>query len=234
MQDTPETPGTGGTDPAGSPTPPPPPPAATASTTGTAVGPHKGLFDRARDILTKPTAEWPVIAAEGASVGGLITGYALILAAIAPIAMLLGLLLTPMGGFLTSFGSFLIKMLLVIYAVSLGTVLLLGLAINLLAPNLGGTKNSVQAMKLAVYSGTAFWVAALVLIFPSLWMLWLLIGVGYGGYLLWLGLPVLMRVPADKAGVYAGACIGIWVVLFLVLQRIGWQVVFSGFGYGLM
>ena len=203
-------------------TPPPP---------GGAPGAPASLVDRAKNILTSPATEWARIDGESASVGGLITGYALILAAIAPIAMLLGLFLAGAGSLLTAAPGAFIKILLIVYLISLGTVVLLGFIIDLLAPNLGGTKNGVQAMKLAVYAGTAFWVASLVLIFPDLWFLWLIIGVGYGGYLLWLGLPVLMKVPADKAPVYVGAAVGAWVVLFLILQQIGFRMMWSGFYY---
>jgi hypothetical protein len=203
-------------------TPPPPP--------GGAPSGHASLIDRAKNILTSPATEWARIDTEAASVGGLITGYALILAAIAPIAMLLGLFISGVGGFLTI--GFLIRVLLALYVVSLGTVVLLGFIIDALASSLGGTKNGVQAMKLAVYAGTAFWVAAIVLILPDLWILWLLLGVGYGGYLLWLGLPILMKVPADKAPVYVGAAVGVWVVLFLVLQQVAWRIIFAGMFYG--
>jgi hypothetical protein len=197
-------------------------------------GSRKGFVERVKDILARPKQEWAVINAEPATVGGLITGYALILALIAPLALLLGMFLTPFGSFLFAAMGFLIKLLLVAYAVSLGTVVLLGFAIDMLASSLGGTKNSVQAMKLAVYAGTAFWLAAVILILPSLWFLWLAIGIGYGGYLIWLGLPLLMRVPADKVQVYAGAVIGIWVVLFVVLWQIGWRIIWAGLVYGMM
>ena len=207
------------------PPPPPPPP-------GGAPGAPASMVDRVKNILTSPAAEWARIDTEATSVGKLIAGYAVILAAIAPIAMLIGLFLTPMGRYLTSAPSFLIKVVLVVYLISLGTVVLLGFIIDLLAANLGGTKNGVQAMKLAVYAGTAFWVAGLVLILPDLWFLWMIIGIGYGGYLIWLGLPILMKVPADKAPVYAGAAIGIWVVIFLILQQIGFRVMWSGMYYG--
>ncbi len=43
------------------------------------------LVDRARNIITNPAAEWPVIAGEPASVGSLYTGYVIPLALIAPI-----------------------------------------------------------------------------------------------------------------------------------------------------
>ena len=205
-------------------TPPPP--------TGGAPVRQKALFERAKDILTAPAREWPVIDAEASSVGGLITGYALILALIAPLAMLLGMFLSVYGSFLSI--GFLIRVFLAVYVISLGSVVLLGFIIDLLASNLGGTRNGVQAMKVAVYAGTAFWIAGLVLILPDLWILWLVLGIGYGGYLIWLGLPILMRVPAVKAPTYAGAAICIWVVLFLILQPVAWRIIFSGMIYGVM
>jgi hypothetical protein len=196
-------------------------------------GGNKGLVERVKDILTKPKQEWVVIDGEATSIGKLITGYALILALIAPLAMLIGLFLTPFGGLLTGAMGFLIKLLLAIYAISLGTVVLLGFIVDMLASSLGGTKNGVQAMKLAVYAGTPFWIAGLLLLLgPGMWYFWMALGIGYGGYLIWLGLPILMRVPADKVQVYAAATIGIWVVLFIILWQIAWRIIFAGMFYG--
>ena len=193
-----------------------PPPSASGSS----------FMTRAINILTKPASEWQAIDGEATSVGKLILGYAAILALIAPIAMLLNLLLTPFGSYIFGAAGILLKMLLIIYALALATPVLLGFAIDLLAPSLGGTRNSVQSMKLAIYAGTAFWVAAVALII-SPW-LWVVGGIGYGGYLIWLGLPILMKVPADKAPGYTAAVIGIWVVLWIILQQIAWRLMWAG------
>ncbi len=195
---------------------PPPPPSAGSS----------NLVSRAINILTKPASEWQVANGEATSVSKLILGYAVILALIAPIAMLLGAFLSGMFSYSFNVGT-LIKILLIIYVIALATPVLLGFIIDALTTNLGGTKNSVQAMKVAVYSGTAFWLAALSLVLPDLWWLWLVLGVGYGGYLLWVGLPILLRVPSDKAPVFVAAAVGIWAVLFIVLQQIGWRIIFA-------
>src|SRR5690348_9986663 len=48
------------------------------------------LIARVQGILTQPTAEWAVIEAEPATVGGLYSGYVAILAAIPAIAGLIG------------------------------------------------------------------------------------------------------------------------------------------------
>ena len=49
-----------------------------------------GLIARVQNILMKPAAEWDVIDGEPATVGGLYTGYACILAAIPAIASVIG------------------------------------------------------------------------------------------------------------------------------------------------
>lgn len=228
MQDTPETPGTGGPEPTpASPTPPPPPqPAASASGSGTAVGPRKGVFDRARDILMKPAAEWRQIDGEPATVGSLFVPYALILAALGPIAGLIGGQI-----FGLSFGLFswtpplgtAIAMALVGYVISLAMVFVAALVIDALAPSFGGTKNQVQATKVAVYAWTAAWVAGIVSIIPVLAIL-ALVGLIYSLYLLYLGLPILMRVPADKTSGYAVVVILAMIVLYFIVGYIVGQI----------
>lgn len=194
---------------------PPPPPA----------GGSPNLVTRAVNILTKPSDEWRVAAGEASSIGGLIGGYAAIFALIAPLAMTLGVAIG--GGFSYGFNfGYLVKLLLIIYVVALATPVLLGFIIDALTTNLGGQKNSVQAMKLAVYSGTAFWLAAVVLILPDIWWLWYL-GIAYGGYLLWVGVPILLRVAPDKAPIFVAASVGIWAVLFIILQQIAWRIIYA-------
>src|SRR5262249_61132291 len=70
-----------------------------------------------------------------------------------------------------------------------------------LAPRFGGEKTFANAVKLSVYSPTPLWLAGIFLLIPGLNFL-LILGV-YGVYLLWTGLPLLMRVPTDKALPYA-------------------------------
>jgi hypothetical protein len=48
------------------------------------------LVERVKAILLTPQKEWPVIEAEWASTAGLYTGYIMPLAAIGPVAMLIG------------------------------------------------------------------------------------------------------------------------------------------------
>ncbi len=200
---------------------PPPPPS----------GGNSSLVNRVINILTKPASEWAAIQAEPSSTGKLLT-YAAILSVLPVIFSLLAILITPFGTYIFQAMGLLIKLLLLTYAMAFIPPVALGYIMDALTPQLGGQKNSLNAMKLTIYSGTAYWVGSVGLIL-SPW-LWLVIGVGYAGYLLWVGTPILMKTAADKTPIFVGATVGIWVVLYIVLNMIAQRVIFSGMMYGMM
>jgi hypothetical protein len=83
-----------------------------------------------------------------------------------------------------------------------------------LAPLFSASKNFANALKLAVYFPTAFWLAGMFFALPVLSVLSLL-GM-YSFYLLWIGLPILMHVPQDKAAPYA-ASVGVGAIIVLAV-----------------
>jgi hypothetical protein len=100
------------------------------------------------------------------------------------------------------------------------TVLLLGLIIDLVAPLFGGKRNFDSAFKLAVYSFTPVWLAGVFLLLPGLRFL-ALTGC-YGAYVLWLGLPRLIKVPEQKTQSFTlliVACACLLLYITAVTQR---------------
>jgi hypothetical protein len=182
-----------------------------------------GLVARVQAILLKPKTEWDVIDAEAATTQGLFTGYACILAAIPAVANLIGRQLFGVGMFLgVTYHPALIGSIvgaLVTYILSLVSVFALGLVIDALATSFGGQKNQVQAMKVAVYSSTAGWVAGILGLFPPLAPIAGLCGL-YGLYLLYLGLPKLMKSPQDKALGYTAVTVVVAIVLYAVVGMV--------------
>ncbi len=178
----------------------------------------KTLTDRAKDIITQPKAEWPRIEAEPATIGGIYKSYVMILAAIPPLAGLIGALVfgysilgityrPPLG---SAVGAAVVQ-----YLLSLAGVYILALIIDALAPTFKGAKDQLRAFKVAAYSWTAAWVAGIFNIIPSL--SWLsLLGL-YSLYLLYLGLPRLMRAPEDKALGYTVVTLIVAVVIWVVI-----------------
>lgn len=177
------------------------------------------LVERVKRILLSPRTEWEVIDAESTTPAQLYTGYIVPLAAIGPIAQLIGYSVfgisvpfvgtyrVPLGSAITS--------AIIAYVMALAMPYLLALIIDALAPTFNGQRSQIQALKVAAYSSTASWVAGIFALIPGLRLLTIL-GV-YSLFLLYLGLPVLMKSPKEKAIGYTAVVIVAAIVLFILV-----------------
>jgi len=189
------------------------------------------IVARVKNICITPDSEWSVIEQESTPAGTLITGYVLPLAAIGVIAGFIGGSLIGMT--LPFVGSYRVPIVaglgLAIFTIVMAVVgvFILSLIINALAPTFGAEKNSAQAMKVAVYSYTPAWVAGVFRILPLMGILALL-GAIYGIYLMYLGLPRLMKCPKDKAVGYTIVTVIVAIVVSFVTSAIGGLFVAGG------
>jgi hypothetical protein len=192
------------------------------------------LVERVKRILLSPQTEWPVIDTEPTTTSELYTKYIVPLAAIGPVAQLIGYSVFGVSVFGTTYrvpiGSG-ITTALVTYVLSLASVYVLAMIIDTLAPTFNGKRNQTQALKVAAYSSTAAWVAGIFSLIPYLRILTIL-GL-YSVYLLYLGLPVLMKTPRDRALAYTGVVLIAAIVLFIligVIANLFLTVPRTGFG----
>ncbi len=193
-----------------------------------------GLIERVKNILLKPKDEWDRIDTEPATINGLYLGYVCILAAIGPLARLIGGQLFGYNLLLVSFRPTLVVSItgaVVSYILSLAGVFVMALVIDALAPTFGGTKNRIQAFKIAVYSSTASWLAAIFGLLPALSIL-SIVGL-YSLYLLYLGLPKLMKAPQDKALGYTAVTVVVYIVIFVVISAVSTEIGRAGMGMGM-
>jgi hypothetical protein len=190
------------------------------------------LVARVKAILISPKTEWAVIDGESATVSSLYTGYIIPLAAIPAAAGFIGMSILGFGVFGSTIRVPILTGLTTAvaqYVGALAGVYLLALVADALAPNFGGQKNPIQALKVATYASTASWVAGIFMMVPGLRMLGIL-GL-YSLYLLFLGLPMLMKTPEDKAVSYTTVVIVAAVVLFVVVGTITNRLTgYGGFG----
>ena len=178
------------------------------------------LVERVKKILLQPKQEWGVIAAEPHTVQGLYTNYVMILAAIPAVAGFIGTCLIGFGMFGTTYRVPIatgIAAMVLGYVLSLGSVYLLALVIDALAPNFGAEKNFMQALKVAAFAPTASWVAGIFYLLPTLAIL-AVIGALYSLYLLYAGLGPLMKAPEDKLVPYTVVVILVAIVLTVVIS----------------
>jgi len=181
------------------------------------------MVERIKAICLKPSAEWPVIQAEPDSAKGLMLGYAAPLAAIGPVAtfiggVLIGRTIPFIGTYHIPIGSGL-ALAVMSYLLSLVGIFVLSVIINALAPTFGGQKDGTQALKAAVYAYTPGWLAGIFTILTSLSWLPLVAGF-YGLYLFYLGLPILMKSPKEKAAGYTIVVIICAIVLYVVIGAV--------------
>ena len=177
------------------------------------------LLQRAKAILLQPREEWPVIEGEATSIASLYKSYIIPLAAIGPVAGFIHAVVFGNSFFgITHRPSFMsaLSSAVVSYIFTLIGVFLIALVIDFLAPRFGGTANRNNAFKLAAYSATAAWIAGAFQLIPGLGMLTIL-GL-YGLYLLYVGIPVLMKAPEDKAVIYTVAIVVIGAIAGMIFS----------------
>lgn len=185
------------------------------------------IVDRAKNMILKPAEEWGVVADEPATVGGLFTGYAAILALIPAVvgllaALFLGAAMSQyMGGAMGAMttGALLTQTVLG-YISGLLLVLVMSYLVSAVAPSFNGRQDLVQATKLMVYSGTAAWVSSFFLIIPVLGILVYFGGLAYSVYLIYLGLNPVIGVPKEKV-----AGMTVVVILAYIVGAIAFYII---------
>lgn len=167
---------------------------------------------RLQAMLTEPRAEWPAIAAEPATVQSITAGWLLLVAAIGPLAALVGYqdLGWPRAA----------RIAAGLYVTTLVVTFMLALVVDVVAPSFGGKRDYVASLKLVAYAFAAVYVA----------------GIGHvighwGGVLVWVaaiwtwiafhaGAPLLGRCDARRAMPFTLLNLLGWLALAAVAARL--------------
>jgi hypothetical protein len=181
------------------------------------------LIERAKAILLKPAETWPVIDAEPATTASIYKEWLVIMAAIPAVCTFIGLSVVGVGvfgyGYRMPLFAGLVSMVLR-YGITLLMVFVMALIVDALAPSFGGTKSRIGALKLIAYGSTASFVAGVFALLPMLGSLAALAAGIYALYVIYLGLPVLMKCPQDKAAGYLAVTVVIAIVVGVVASAV--------------
>ncbi len=164
-----------------------------------------GLIPRVQGILLKPRREWIKIKEEFFPlISQLFSSYVLILVAVPPVTRLLANLLyggfrKPYSGWSWNVAGKNLLFSIVTYIFSLIVVYIIGRIINVLAPIFSSRRSSLNALKLAIYSLTPYWIGGVLYLVPRTgWILRDLVAL-YGIYILYSGFAAsLMETPKEK------------------------------------
>lgn len=194
----------------------------------------KGIFDRAKAIILTPNDEWPKIEAETKTQQEILMGYVLPLAAIGPVASLIGSQVFGYGALGFTYRPPLVTSLVtavVTFAISIAMVFLLTFITDWLAPKFDGQSNKLNAFKLVAYGGTASWAAGVFSIIPML-ALFGILGL-YSLYLYYTGAAPLMKVPQEKSVGYVAVVIVCAFLASILIAPIT-AAITGAVGYGAM
>ncbi len=178
------------------------------------------LVARAGAMMARPGRSWEEIGPEPGDPRTVLLGYVAPLAAIPAICGALGALVF---GFRFADVTLRPSVLTVLLGAASGYVLailcvwLTSLWIAVLAPAFGGLRERDQALKLAAYASTPLWLAGAASLYPSMTIPAALLGALYAGWMLLLGLPVMMRPRIDQTLTYF-ACVLLGVIVLGVLH----------------
>ncbi|HSG35179.1 MAG TPA: Yip1 family protein [Sphingomonadaceae bacterium] len=177
------------------------------------------INDRAKAIISDPRSAWPQIAEERLSTQEILLDYVLPLAAIGPVAGLIGGQLLGYGfvGLRIGLGAA-IGMAVTSYLLSILSVFLIAFVANFLSPRFGGNDDFASAFKLCAYAMTAAWLAGVFALVPVLAILGFL-GL-YSIYLFYTGVAPMMGIPADRALTYTAITILVALVVNLVISSL--------------
>ncbi|NQU17778.1 MAG: YIP1 family protein [Candidatus Saganbacteria bacterium] len=186
------------------------------------------IIDRVKKLILSPAEAWKEIAAEESSIKSLFLKYAIFLALIPALSMIVGFGVVglrigpayyhmPINTALYS--------ALVSFVVYLLGVFSAGFIFDFIGQYFSAESNLKQAMKLSVYSSTPFFLAGIFSIIPSMSFL-SIIGL-YSVYLLYLGIPALLKVPEDKIMPFTVTVIMAAIILGFLLSG-----VVNRFAYG--
>lgn len=173
------------------------------------------LIDRIKNIILSPKTEWPVIDTEPTTIAQLYKGYVIPLVAFSALMSFVRLSIVGIGFWrmpvLTG-----LAYALVSFVFGLLGLYVFGWLIDMLVPTFSGQRDRRQAVKTAAYAFTPGAIGAVFVLLGGLGRPLHLAAAIWGIYLLYLGLPVLMRSPREKAAGYTAAVIVCAILLFAV------------------
>ncbi|WP_417518596.1 Yip1 family protein [Marinobacter sp.] len=187
-------------------------------------------------LLTHPDQQWEAIRKESESVTRLYTGHVLLLALIPALAGFFGT--TQVGwqigdGQITRLSvSSALSLSILFYAAMLAGIFILGKFIDFFAATYDAVDQEPRGVAMAAYTATPMFLIGVIAAYPNIWvnMLAGLVAIAYAVYLLYEGLPILMKIPEDRGFMFATAVLTVGLVMFVALLAISVVIWSAGIG----
>jgi hypothetical protein len=177
----------------------------------------RAVLNNAIALVRNPVAYMTQNKDQTVSLNSLMINYVAILALIPLVGRIIGDLLFYSGA--GDFLGYAIAGSIVSYVLDLISVFVIGIVIWKLAPSFNTSTNQAKATMLAAFVYTPVFLIGILNIIPVLGDLAIL-GLIYGLYILYKGLPIMLNTPADKAVIYVVAIFVVSIIILAVISLI--------------
>lgn len=122
-----------------------------------------------------------------------------------------------------------------LYATIVLGVFILAILIQWMAKTFDAKPHFVQALELAAYASTPLLMVGISALFPLLWFVAIagITATFYSIYLLYSGVPIIMKIPVEKGFIYSSSVVTCGLVLLVGLMAFSAVMLSVGFGLNL-
>lgn len=182
------------------------------------------MIGNAFGLLFRPKSQWQTIA--GREEFSLFSSvlYAVILAIIPAVAWLYGI--TKVGWIVG--GAERIRMtwdsatviIVLFYLTMVAAVCAIGYMIHWMSSTYGADSSVSKGIAIAGFSATPLFIAGVIGFIPVFWLALLIAvtAVSYSIYLLYMGIPIVMKIPEERGFLFSSAVVAICVVFLMVIM----------------
>jgi hypothetical protein len=177
-------------------------------------------------LLSHPDKEWEVIGAEPCTIGNCYLRHVLVLAALPAVSAFIG---TTQVGLQIGVGSAVklsfpsaLMIGAVFYVAILVAVVMMGEFIHWMARTYGAEAPIERCVVLSAYTATPLFLAGVLALYPLLWLNMLigLLALAYTVYLLYVGVPIVMRIPKEQGHMLSSSILTVGMVMLVGLLAI--------------
>ncbi len=178
------------------------------------------FFKHVWGLMAQPKDEWKSIRDERCTIGKCYCSHVLLLAAVPAIAYFIG---TSQVGWVIGAKSVRLSTASALqiagltYLTMLVGIFAMGKTIHWMSQTYGATQNLPQSIALAAYTATPLFLTGIMLVYPILWLNLLigLMALAYTIYLLYIGLPIMMKISQERGFLFASAVMGVGLVMLV-------------------
>ncbi len=194
------------------------------------------MFNHALGLLVQPSLQWQRVADLSAPTMRTMVLFPAIMALLPSIAWYYG---TTNVGWTVGDGGAIrltkdsaLMLIILFYCAMVGSIAVIGYFIHWMSKTYGADSNLAKGIVIAGFTATPLFVAGVVGFYPVLWLDMLIgvVAVCWSVYLMYLGIPIVMRIPEERGFLFSSAVLAICLVI-LVCILVG-SVILWDFGAG--